>query len=354
MPQILEVGSSVGDYILAEKIGDGGTAAVFSAIHMMGEERVIIKCVPFLSTILENEYQREITALQKFTKVPQIIKLIDNFTSASHGFIVLEKKKMDLLDFIEKNPPEIGNVRKIFSQICIAVESLHRSNIAHLDIKPENIFLNDTNSVVLGDFGSAFLFSEIEPKKFGACGTSYYCAPEAKQKKTYCPMKADIWSLGVLLHVLLTGFWPFAAPSQKKLSKNVKNGKVKICEDNIPSNDHDVLSLLEKMLAPKPKDRLSIIEVLSHPFVIFDKNVTLSPVKMHRVRSKLRDRACSQPTAMPDEWDIDDQDVQPQNELIDNTAETVVQLRIKKKHHRKEVKSWGGKQFLDLFSRKKP
>lgn len=371
MPHILEVGTSVGDYLLVERIGEGATSSIFTAISP-DDKKVVVKCVPFANGIFENEFKREVDVLQYFSDVPQIIHLQDSFTCTSHGFIVLEKKNMDLLDYLEKGQISIENIKKIFSQICIATQQIHSSKTAHLDIKPENIFMDDIDSVVLGDFGSSFTWREDVPKKFGACGTSYYCAPEAKRKKSYCPLKADIWSLGVLLHVLFTGYWPFAAPSSKVLSRNVEKGKIKIYFDRIPKDD-DTLQLLQKMLASKPKERPSISEILSSPFLGLARNelkiITKSPVKDIQIKrmKKKRSRAFSQPN-MSEQVEINPDDIcqpsSPPREL--NSAESTghvesvepiepILLRIKRKstkNRRQDTKSWGGKHFFERFTTK--
>ena len=175
---LLDPGTCIEGYCIQDLTGDGASGFAYSA-STPTNKIVIMKFVPLSNSFYEKEFKKEGAYLKRFRNTTEIVSYIDCFVSGSHGVIVMEKLDMDLLDYVEKSgsiPEEDAKI--IFKQICTAVHVLHRNNIAHLDLKPENIFLNDMYSVKLGDLGSCFQWSKETPEKFGLSGTSYYCAPE--------------------------------------------------------------------------------------------------------------------------------------------------------------------------------
>ena len=94
---------------------------------------------------------------------------------------------------------------KIFIKIFDALFYLHENGITHRDIKSENILLDQQYDPKLTDFGFAQLYDKSNPTLESFCGTFQYMAPEMLKKKKYQPELVDVWSLGVLLYVLLTG-----------------------------------------------------------------------------------------------------------------------------------------------------
>lgn len=255
------------NFAVLEKIGEGAAGNVFLGVSE-DNMKVVIKIIPLKNSWCQGEYKREVLSLKKLKNTPHIVQLIDSFVNGTNGVIVLQKMDTDLLDFIENRDISVEEAKTIFRQVCIAILQMHKRKIAHLDIKPENIFLNDDdiNSVVVGDLGSSFRWSRRNNQKIGLAGTAFYCAPEVKQKQSYEPSAADIWSLGVLLHVLLTGFWPFSAASQDQLNRNVQEGKIHLLEKRLPKDD-SLLNLLKRMLSYNSEDRPSIEDVFFSEFV---------------------------------------------------------------------------------------
>ena len=170
-------GSKMSGYSLVKKVGEGITSFVYSGTSF-DNRQVIIKCVRKDESWVVRQYEKEIKALRSFRHIPQIVNILDHFDYGNTGVLVLQPFDMDLQEYIENATIPSRHAKEMFMQVCTAVQVLHHNNFAHLDIKPENIFLNDRNSLTLGDFGSCFQWSEDNPKKIGVCGTKYYCAPE--------------------------------------------------------------------------------------------------------------------------------------------------------------------------------
>jgi serine/threonine protein kinase len=154
------------------------------------------------------------------------------------------------------------------------LKSLHDNHIAHRDIKAENILICETvNEAMLIDFGFS---SKYEPGSLlkTSCGSPNYCAPEILAKEIYDPEKADLWSSGVLLFYMLCGsfctnqgYLPFFDDSLADLYTKI------IFEDLvIPSHvNKDAADLIKGILERSPKDRLSLEQVLNHPWMVVRK-----------------------------------------------------------------------------------
>ena len=184
-----------------------------------------------------------------------------------HNYVFLLKKKFS---------EEIS--RKIFFDLLKAVETCHKSGISHGDIKLQNILFNSNFNIKLIDFGFSKniedgLISEIT-------GTRFYNAPEmfCCATKGYDGVMADIFSLGVVLFILVMGFYPFDKPNitdnrYKYISKKDYTNFWKKTEQKISSSSsyngvsHEFKDLFEKMVSYRPKERISISEIKKHPWL---------------------------------------------------------------------------------------
>ena len=182
------------------------------------------------------------------------------------GVIVMKKYETDLFNYCLKDSVklETAQVKRLLNKICLGVKDLHRNGVAHLDLKPENVLIGRKGEVVLCDFGCSYFHSMKKKKKFTIKrkdkknshsnlieglenrGTKKYSAPEVYTTSKYDPFKADIFSLGTILHVLLTGFYP--EPDLSYAQANL----------DLPS-----FSLIQMMLNETPELRPTIDDVLA-------------------------------------------------------------------------------------------
>ncbi|KAI5061195.1 hypothetical protein GOP47_0023700 [Adiantum capillus-veneris] len=152
------------------------------------------------------------------------------------------------------------------------VQYCHSMGIMHRDIKPENILLvedSDTSPVKLADFGLALEFSAGQ-KFSGIAGSSYYMAPEILEGEYSAEI--DIWSVGVVMYVLLSGAPPFWGATEQRIYKAIQKGEL-----SFPSNPWDKISssakdLIAKMLHPNAKLRMTSAEALKHPWIRLHTN----------------------------------------------------------------------------------
>lgn len=116
---------------------------------------------------------------------------------------------------------------RVFSQIISAISYCHQLGVVHRDLKAENVLLDDDMNIKLADFGFSNTFIEGTPLSTW-CGSPPYAAPEVFQGLAYDGPKADIWSLGVVLYVLVCGALPFDGATLHDLRKVVILGKFRI------------------------------------------------------------------------------------------------------------------------------
>jgi serine/threonine protein kinase len=176
----------------------------------------------------------------------------------------------------------------MFAQIATAVRYCHRNSIIHRDIKLDNVLLDDDDVCKLCDFGVSRV---LAPNKViqEQCGTPAYLAPEIVEDEGYSGFKADVWSLGVLLYVLLFGVMPFRASTVKELNRCILKGEFEFVSG--VSLSLEVKDLISKMLTVDVDKRIDSSEVLAHEW--FSLNLSEnndSKSKGMLTRSKERDK----------------------------------------------------------------
>ena len=141
---------------------------------------------------------------------------------------------------------------------------MHSINIAHRDLKLDNILINVKEKIKLIDYGFAIL-SDKEERINGCCGTPYYMDPDLAANRSYIAQAGDVWALGVCMFILLTGRQPFAAKCETDLYRKIIAGKYKFPKDMYQLNNQgrvyqisdDAKCLIQKMLNKNARQRIS-------------------------------------------------------------------------------------------------
>ncbi|KAK8460126.1 hypothetical protein SEVIR_2G282400v4 [Setaria viridis] len=176
---------------------------------------------------------------------------------------------------------------KLARTIVEVVQLCHENGVMHRDLKPENfLFVNKSEDSPLKaiDFGLSVYFKPGD-RFTEVVGSGCYMAPEVL-KRNYGP-EIDVWSAGVILHILLCGFPPFWGDSDEKIAQSILRGGINLQRDPWPKVSQNAKDLVKKMLDPDPRTRLTAKQVLEHPWLKnADKasNVSLGEV----VRAKLK------------------------------------------------------------------
>jgi serine/threonine-protein kinase HSL1 (negative regulator of Swe1 kinase) len=169
----------------------------------------------------------------------------------------------ELFDYVSTHGPlpEEEAVR-LFRQIISGLAYCHRFNICHRDLKPENILLDGNHNIKLADFGMAAL----QPAGHWlntSCGSPHYAAPEIIYGRRYRGDRADIWSCGIILFALLTGFLPFDGGDLSNTLRLVKKGDYHLP----PWLSIESADLIQRILQKRPEDRIGIQNIWNHPLL---------------------------------------------------------------------------------------
>lgn len=258
-------------YELYETIGTGGFAKVKLACHILTGEMVAIKIMD--KNALGSDLPRvktEIDALKNL-RHQHICQLYHVLETANKIFMVLEYcPGGELFDYIiSQDRLSEEEARVVFRQILSAVAYVHSQGYAHRDLKPENLLFDEYHKLKLIDFG---LCAKPKGNKDyhlqTCCGSLAYAAPELIQGKSYLGSEADVWSMGILLYVLMCGYLPFDDDNVMALYKKIMRGKYDVPKWLSPSS----ILLLQQMLQVDPKKRISVKNLLNHPWIMQDYN----------------------------------------------------------------------------------
>uniref|UniRef100_A0A8C8YPN9 Maternal embryonic leucine zipper kinase n=1 Tax=Prolemur simus TaxID=1328070 RepID=A0A8C8YPN9_PROSS len=258
-------------YELYETIGTGGFAKVKLACHILTGEMVAIKIMD--KNALGSDLPRiktEIDALKNL-RHQHICQLYHVLETANKIFMVLEYcPGGELFDYIISHDRlSEEETRVVFRQIVSAVAYVHSQGYAHRDLKPENLLFDEYHKLKLIDFGlCAKPKGDKDYHLQTCCGSLAYAAPELIQGNSYLGSEADVWSMGILLYVLMCGFLPFDDDNVMALYKKIMRGKYDVPKWLSPSS----ILLLQQMLQVDPKKRISVKNLLNHPWIMQDYN----------------------------------------------------------------------------------
>lgn len=265
-------------YDIREVLGDGTQGQVRRAIHRQSGEERAVKIISLRRHVDASILEREVKLLQSIDH-PYIVKLVEVFVRDGVAmYLVMELVKGgDLFDsIVEKQRYTAVEARRAMRRLLSAVHYLHHeSNIVHRDLKPENILCSSPTHVKLADFGLAKIVKGDGLKTF--CGTPAYFAPEVLQRRHTVAGQgrygkpADMWSLGVILYILLTGKPPFD-PDMEESSKpfEVDFG----LDGHIWSSMPFAKDLVQKMLCLDPKRRFTVRQACDHSWINVDDGDT--------------------------------------------------------------------------------
>lgn len=253
-------GKSIGNYVLGRALGFGTTGRVHLAMNSVTKAAAAVKIIKKRPSLDLKKLQREISILRLLDH-QYITKLYDVFESKNHIYMVMELVDGgELFDHIIRNKRlNRYDTLKVLSQVVKATIYFHCHGIVHRDLKPENILLNSNGDIKIADFG--FATARRDGMLRTSCGSPHYACPEICASTCYDGIKADAWSLGVLLFVLITGDFPFNDQNYGALFHRIQTGQYTI-PSYVPD---DIADLITKLLSVEPDDRLSVSEIPNHP-----------------------------------------------------------------------------------------
>ncbi|MBI4877838.1 MAG: protein kinase [Acidobacteria bacterium] len=212
------VGLRLGPYELMREIGQGGSSSVFAArrVDDLYEKLVAIKLLHRLQVDGEAQrrFSRELRILANLEH-PYIVRLLDaGISEAGMAFIVMERVEGLPIDrFCQENALPVPDRLRLFLLVAEAVSAAHRSLVVHRDLKPSNILVTAEGVPKLLDFGIAVALEDEVNLTHTGCGhlTLPYASPEQIRQEKSITTATDVYSLGVVLHQMLTGRLPYRA-----------------------------------------------------------------------------------------------------------------------------------------------
>jgi len=313
-------------------LGEGAFGVVYSAKDRDTGERVALKKIPkrFTDNV---SFQREMHALLHLRDNgghPNIVRLRENFDEGDYYYLVFDiitgGEMFDHL--VKKGPYSEADAARLVREVASALAFLHGIGCVHGDLKPENLMLSTekaTDAVVqVVDFGCAEVSTDktlLTAKKEIGGNTPAYCPPESFHRDfPDKPMDAslDMWSLGVIVYIMLTGLHPFdlnGNSTDEQIAKRIQHMEAPPL-DNSPITAHlseSSIDLIKKLMAWNPNERISALSMLDHPWVQgktalqhkmadSDKKLSMFRVFKSRLEAKVFENLVS--------WSDDDHDSQ--------------------------------------------
>ena len=252
-------------YELQELIGGGGMADVYKAQDKLLDRAVAVK-------ILHQQYANDAEFVEKFRREataaaklahPNIVNIYDVGEDGGSQYIVMEYVSGPTLKEViqQKGCLEPIEAVRIAKEIASALESAHRNNLVHCDIKPHNILVMPDGHIKVTDFGIARAVSASTMTYSGSVmGSVHYFSPE-QAKGTVITTKSDVYSLGVVLYEMLTGQLPFNGETSVSIAlKHLQEEPVPIRQIN-PSIPPVLEAIVQKAMSKDPADRPSSTEL---------------------------------------------------------------------------------------------
>jgi calcium/calmodulin-dependent protein kinase I len=257
------------------QLGTGAFSTVREGYHRSSEAiAYAVKCVNRRKLTEEDEAALldEVSILKEMKHL-HIIRLYDFFIEPSTYYLVMERMSGgELFDrIVAKAYYSEKEARDVCRIVLEAVGFCHKNHVAHRDLKPENLLLlseDDDSAVKIADFG--FAKKVYAPNSLTTqCGTPGYVSPEILEGRPY-DTRADMWSVGVILYILLGGYPPFIENNQRDLFRKIRRGDYEFHEEYWGTVSSEAKELISSLLTVDPEVRLSAQDALENPWIRFD------------------------------------------------------------------------------------
>lgn len=258
---IIDVPRRIKGYDVIEVIGVGAFGVIVSlkdASKSLAAAKVMIRPEP--NTLALKFMERELR-LGMTISCPYLVRCTD--------VVYLDKVICMLMEHVEgetlfrlisdNKPLVIRHWKRIFGQMCLGIQYLHRRGLAHRDLKLDNVIVDHDLNVKLCDYG---ILCESQKNFISTtmCGTLPYMAPEIIRGNGYCAKQADMWALGISLYGMMTGVFPWVGSEPMTLFKEILESVIDI--DVLP---FDTQEIVVRCCDPSAERRATIDDVMAMP-----------------------------------------------------------------------------------------
>ncbi len=304
--------STVGDFKLLKKLGQGGMGEVYLAHQISLDRRVAFKTLSkqlaAKKTFIERFY-REARSMAKLDH-PNVVRGFAVGEAGGIHYVAMEFiDGASLHDWMKKLPRlEVSDAVHVALRCAEALEHAHELNIIHRDIKPDNVLITKSGIVKVADLGLAkALDDDLSMTQSGTgLGTPYYMPPEQARNAKYVDGRSDIYALGGMLYYCVTGTHPFEGDSTLEIITAKERGIFKSARRINPAVPERLDLIIDKTLAKDPNHRYQTCTELitdldslhmDAEFLSFVDENDLAPSAARSARSSTRTRKTSVPAS---------------------------------------------------------
>ena len=248
-------------YQVIETLGRGGFGECLKIYSFQYKEHFACKAIALSCQHRKKREETSIAEIDMLTHIihPNIISIFQTIVTEKYMLLILEYcPNGDLEKYIKKNGPlQKDMLFSVMDQLLKALEYLTEKKIAHNDIKPSNIFLDQHKRVKIGDFGLGKRITDRGERSEDFTGSFAYLPPEVLRRTPYDPLAVDIWSFGITMYNLATGTFPFSTRDFKTAFQWICLGKFSF-PDKI---DPLVKKIISAATAINPTERMSFTEM---------------------------------------------------------------------------------------------
>lgn len=261
------------DFEIGKPLGRGKFGRVYLAREKKSKYIVALKTMSIKQLSgcgVEHQLRREIE-IQTRMQHSGIVRLFGFFWDEKTIYLILEYcPRGELYRELQKKKriPEMRTADYIY-QLADALQYCHKMHVIHRDIKPENLLIGYNGELKLADFG--WSVHAPSSRRETLCGTLDYLAPEMVGEIPHS-YQVDLWTVGVLAYELLTGMAPF-----EHMSKQMTKRKIAEVDFSFPEGvPADARDLISKLLRKRPQERISLEEIMKHPWIVRNRRAKLA------------------------------------------------------------------------------
>ncbi|CAL4978494.1 unnamed protein product [Urochloa decumbens] len=253
----------LGRYEVGKLLGQGNFAKVYHARNVRTGEEVAIKVMEkekIFKSGLTAHIKREIAVLRR-VRHPHIVQLYEVMATKLRIYFVMEcVRGGELFARVAQGRLREDDARRYFQQLVSSVAFCHARGVFHRDIKPENLLVDDAGDLKVSDFGLSAVAEQMRHDGLfhTFCGTPAYVAPEVLSRRGYDAAKADLWSCGVVLFVLMAGYLPFQDRNLVGMYRKIHRGEFRCPKWFSP----ELKRLLRRVLDTNPLRRATAAEIM--------------------------------------------------------------------------------------------